>query len=289
MPAVAWYEAQTSSTSDYSMPPKRRQFPGEGNRNYFPNHGHCQINFPTHLRPQRYLPGMNHQSHRRILAECLRFLSVNGVSVDDSVKAIIEFFFSADHHVSLTDIQNHARTRRLSISREQISRTLSLLVEYGFAVRKEFGESTTVYEHLHLGEHHDHFYCLRCGRIIEFVSAGIEQLQLEEARKAGFHAFSHRMQIHGLCGECFGEAEQTLLQLTMVQKGGKFRVVGYEGEKKGKPHRHARRRFADLGLVPGAEGEVINNSLGMLVINLHGSRIALGRGESRHVTVTLRN
>lgn len=72
------------------------------------------------------------------------------------------------------------RSNNLDISDEVVSSAFNLLVEYGFALEKEFGDCITRYEHLHPGEHHDHFYCLKCGKIIEFYSPVIEELKLRK-------------------------------------------------------------------------------------------------------------
>ena len=177
------------------------------------------------------------------------------------------------------------RSNNLSISDDVVSSAFKLLVEYGFAKEKVFGDNTLRYEHLHIGEHHDHFYCLKCKRIIEFYSPVIEVAQIEEARRKGFHAFSHAMQIHGLCDRCFGKASQSPIRLSMVQSGGKFRVVGPAERNRGR--QKLKRRLCDMGLRPGAEGEVIVNRYGPLVVCIDGMRIAMGREMGDSVDVVL--
>jgi Fur family ferric uptake transcriptional regulator len=223
--------------------------------------------------------------HRRILAECRRCLTVHGVTVDQGVDQILQLFFATDSHVSVDDIERGCRSRGLAVDRSVIEHTMRLLVEYGFATRKQFGDHVARYEHLHPGEHHDHFYCLRCGTIIEFYAPQLEELQATEARIRGFHAFSHRLQIHGLCDRCFGEASETLQPLSAVRRGGAFRIVEIAGREPGR----CRRRFTDMGLIPDARGEVISNTMGVVVVNLAGNRLALGRGQAEQVRVELRN
>ena len=215
------------------------------------------------------------RKHKLILDECIGLLSVNGIDVSDALKKVIIYFFSNDNHISLDDVSAFVRSNNLSISDDVVSSAFKLLVEYGFAKEKVFGDNTLRYEHLHIGEHHDHFYCLKCKRIIEFYSPVIEVAQIEEARRKGFHAFSHAMQIHGLCDRCFGKASQSPIRLSMVQSGGKFRVVGPAERNRGR--QKLKRRLCDMGLRPGAEGEVIVNRYGPLVVCIDGMRIAMGR------------
>jgi Fur family ferric uptake transcriptional regulator len=51
-------------------------------------------------------------------------------------------------------------------------------------------------------EHHEHLFCVDCGRIIEFVQDDIERLQTEVCRKHRFTPVSHTLQIRGFCEEC---------------------------------------------------------------------------------------
>ncbi len=226
---------------------------------------------------------MNNQIHDRMLAECLAFLASNDVVVDGPIEQIVRYFYSTDKHLDHHDIERYAVMQNLSITFEDIEKTLDLLVEYGFACKKPFSNNKVVYEHLHLDEHHDHMFCMKCGTIIEFFSPKIEELQVVEAKQRGFHAFSHKMQIKGLCDNCFGTVSQKLIPLSMVQSGGAFQVVQMvAGEK-------STKRLFDLGIVKGCEGVVIRNGGSGIILNMQGNRIALGRGQGMKVMVSLKN
>ena len=229
---------------------------------------------------------MNDQKHKRNLGECLNFLNTNGIAVDNQLKTLIEFFFSVDNHVSLDDMRSLVKAGNLDIPDKVILDAFSLLVEYGFAIEKVFGDNTLRYEHLHLGEHHDHFYCMKCGSIIEFYSPVIEDSQMQEARSRGFHVFSHKMQILGLCERCYGLPEKFSHPLTMVESGGKFRISAIAGRSQG-CNSQMKHRLLDMGMAPGVPGEVITNHGGRLVLFVNGTRIALGRGMSQNILVTL--
>jgi ferrous iron transport protein A len=69
----------------------------------------------------------------------------------------------------------------------------------------------------------------------------------------------------------------TLLALSPGQSGI---VLGYSGG------RGLASRLAAMGFVPGAEVTIVNNYRGgPILVLVHGSRIALGRGEAAHVSV----
>ncbi len=232
---------------------------------------------------------MNEGSHRKLRDECLAVLRANGIDIGGSTAATIEYFFGTDEHVTLHDIEQHLHGNHLPCDVTQVQRTMRLLVDYGFAVERHFAPGHVRYEHLHVGEHHDHLYCLRCGKIIEFCSPALESLQLEMARREQFHAFSHRLVIRGLCSSCFGESATAAMPLGAVQPGGRFRVLRVGRGGRGPFHGGGRRRFAELGIMSGVEGEVLSNHGPMIVVQIGGTRLALRHNQTRRVMVELLN
>ncbi len=70
------------------------------------------------------------------------------------------------------------------------------------------------------------------------------------------------------------------MPLTMISEGKKAILRSIEGG------RQLRTRLAALGLLPGAELEVIQNSgHGPFVIAVKGSRIVIGRGMAARIAV----
>src|SRR5512133_726010 len=224
--------------------------------------------------------------HKRILEECTEFLNLNGYTVTNELSELLVHFFSADRHLSFLEIKHFTHNKKLDITDSQIRDLIETLVEYGFATVKEFGDGTTRYEHFHYGEHHDHFYCLKCGMIIEFYSPLIETQQHAEAIKNGFHPFSHKMEISGLCEKCFGKSSAHTIPLSRVESGAKF-IISEVEESTIFPETGMRKKLLDLGLIPGCKGEVLTSTGGRIVIILNGSRLALGRAMSQSIHVFL--
>jgi len=70
------------------------------------------------------------------------------------------------------------------------------------------------------------------------------------------------------------------LPLTMVGIGRRVRVVGIEGG------RRLQTRLAEMGLFPGVEIDVINNTFhGPFIVGVKGSRVILGRGMALKIMV----
>lgn len=224
--------------------------------------------------------------NKQILDECIEFLNLNGYSVTNELSDLLVYFFSSDRHLSFEEIRHFAHNKKLDITDSQLRDSIAVLVEYGFATVKDFGDGTPRYEHLHYGEHHDHFYCLKCGLIIEFYSPLIEAQQHTEALKKGFHPFSHKMQISGLCEKCFGKSSAHTIPLSRVECGALF-IVSKVEESSLFPESGLRKKLLDLGLIPGCKGEVLTNTGGRIVIIVNGSRLALGRAMSQSIQVLL--
>jgi len=226
---------------------------------------------------------VNRLKHKRILSECIAFLDSNGIEVNGDIEKLIGYFFETEKHMSIEDMKRYAKENGSRISESVIKNAFNLLVEYGFASEKTFSDNVQRYEHLHPGEHHDHFYCMRCGRIIEFCSPIIEQAQAQEALNRGFYIFSHKMQIYGLCDRCIKKPKTFSISLSMIESGGKFRVVAIDSAE----NSMFSGRIMDMGIIAGATGEVIANHGGRLVLLVNGIRVALGKGMANRIRVVL--
>lgn len=113
---------------------------------------------------------------------------------------IIKYFLQADRHFDVEEL--HKKLKR-NVSRSTIYRTLKLLTKCGLAIEQKFEDRNRRYEPFHPLEHHDHFICLSCGKIIEFNEDKIEDLQKNVAQKFNFQIISHRLEIYGNCEKCW--------------------------------------------------------------------------------------
>jgi len=82
-----------------------------------------------------------------------------------------------------------------------VYRTLNLLEENHIATSISFGAQGKKFE---LGNkpHHDHLICEKCGKIVEFEDAEIEQLQEKIAKMYNFKLTNHLLQLYGICKAC---------------------------------------------------------------------------------------
>ena len=115
---------------------------------------------------------------------------------------ILEIFLRTEQHLSSEDLYWLVQKQDPSVGHTTVYRTLKLLTEAGLAREVRFGDGKTYYEHHYNHEHHDHLICTECGKIIEFFSAQIEELQDKMAEPYGFRLTNHSLRKWGDCEVC---------------------------------------------------------------------------------------
>jgi len=111
-------------------------------------------------------------------------------------------FFREDKHLGVEELYNKVKEVDPNISFSTVYRTLKLLEKAGLAVSRRFMDGITRFEPVHPKEHHDHLICIKCGKIIEFKSKKIEDIQKEISGDYKFELLSHRLELYGYCNKC---------------------------------------------------------------------------------------
>jgi Fur family transcriptional regulator, ferric uptake regulator len=115
---------------------------------------------------------------------------------------ILEIFLRTEEHLSSEDLYWLVQKEDPAVGQTTVYRTLKLLTEAGLAREVRFGDGKTYYEHHYNHEHHDHMICTECGRVIEFYSHELEEMQDAAAEKFQFKPTHHSLRIWGVCAEC---------------------------------------------------------------------------------------
>ncbi|MBW2170481.1 MAG: transcriptional repressor [Deltaproteobacteria bacterium] len=208
-----------------------------------------------------------------------RLFKAEGVDRVADRLAVLEVFLRIERHISFQELMDALHDSGYSFEPDFVKKTLNLLCRYGFAVKKEFEGRPPLYEHRHIGFHHDHLICTKCGKIVEFENSQMEGLQVEIAALHGFHVLQHKMEMYGLCSECLKERVR-LMPLAAAQEGERGIVEEFMGRS------GAQLRLATLGLKKGDQVEVITNSgQGQLIVAANATRLAMGRGIAKKILV----
>lgn len=130
------------------------------------------------------------------------YITESGLKNTAQRRLIADVFFKSGKHLSTEELYNVVRGHDENIGQATVYRTLKLLRDAGLAHEHHFGENTARFEPVEGDSHHDHLICISCGKNLEVVDQDIELLQEKLARRNGFMLTSHRMTLHGICGDC---------------------------------------------------------------------------------------
>jgi len=132
-----------------------------------------------------------------------QFLQSRGKRITQQRRVIVETVFSHHDHFDADELIDHLQEliAERKVSRPTIYRTLAELVEADM-LRKMVLGGRSVYEHAYGYPSHDHLYCQRCNRLIEFHSDDLERIRDTVAGQHNFRVIGHRMFITGVCAEC---------------------------------------------------------------------------------------
>jgi Fur family ferric uptake transcriptional regulator len=192
---------------------------------------------------------------------------------------VLEAFLSTEKHVTVDELAALLNSRGADLSPEFVRDTLKMLSRLGFARQSRFDNGVARYEHHHLGDHHDHMICTKCGRILEFKEDRLEKYQIQIAASRGFHMLRHKMEIYGICADCLKERSRQM-PLTLAKAGERLVIREISGGTS------VRLRLLSMGLRQGDRIEVItNDGQGQLAIAADLKRYALGRGLAQKIVV----
>ena len=130
------------------------------------------------------------------------YLRGKGLKSTHQREVVVNLFLRADKHYSVEDLYRAAQRKDKQIGYSTVYRTLKLLVEANLAEERQFSGEVTRFEPVHIGKHHDHLICIKCGRIIEFTNNRIEKLQEKVAKKHDFKITDSKYEIYGYCSRC---------------------------------------------------------------------------------------
>ncbi len=131
------------------------------------------------------------------------YLQSRGLRQTEQRRFLVALVFSRHEHFDADMlIENLPRKGQAGyVSPATVYRTLKEFVDAGLLNSFQL-DGRTVFEHDYGYPQHDHLYCTRCRKLVEFRSESLTQLRDEVAAEHGFRVFDHRLIINGLCGDC---------------------------------------------------------------------------------------
>jgi Fur family ferric uptake transcriptional regulator len=116
--------------------------------------------------------------------------------------AVVQLLMDAKTHLSADELVDRVKAKGLRASRATVYRLISVLRQCGVIDVHDFDQRKRVVEPMVGRVHHDHLYCIGCGKIIEFANEQIEKLQDKILKEHQFHMIYHSHKIFGYCRAC---------------------------------------------------------------------------------------
>ncbi len=131
------------------------------------------------------------------------FLQSKGLRNTSQKKFLLEQVFTRHEHFDADQLidQMPSKGQPNYVSRPTVYRTLKEFVDAGLLHRFEL-DGRSVFELDYGYPEHDHLYCSKCRKLIEFTSEEIRRIREEVARKHRFRVRDHRFTINGICDDC---------------------------------------------------------------------------------------
>jgi Fur family transcriptional regulator, ferric uptake regulator len=216
-------------------------------------------------------------THEQEKKQFIRLFQEQGLDRFDERFQVLEAFLQLDHHVTQAEIVRQLEKNGKHLSDSFVESSMEHLCRFGFATKVEFDREETRYEHRHLGIHHDHMICTKCGTILEFKDEALEKQQHKIALAYGFHMLQHRMEIYGLCSACMAKRPKMVL-LNKAKQGERLKVRQLEAG------RQMQLRISSMGLKIGDDIEVVSNGFGGQVVIASGdTRLVIGSGMAQKI------
>lgn len=127
------------------------------------------------------------------------FLRARGLRMTGEREVLVRAALGRRRHFTLEELVEEVVRHDTRASRATVYRGLPILIEAGILQPVLVSDEPRRFELAFGRRHHDHLLCRRCGRVVEFRSSAIEELQLKVAARHGFRLTSH---VHELIGDC---------------------------------------------------------------------------------------
>jgi Fur family ferric uptake transcriptional regulator len=115
---------------------------------------------------------------------------------------VLRVIASSQDHLTPEDIYEKSRLADPGIGLVTIYRTLDLLTRLGLVCRVHLKEGCRSYMMRRPLEHHHHLVCSNCGRVIDFTSCNLGEMEEKLSKESGFDIKGHLLEFYGICSSC---------------------------------------------------------------------------------------
>lgn len=131
------------------------------------------------------------------------YLQSRGQRQTEQRRLLVDLVFSRHQHFDADMLMENLPRKGQPgyVSPATVYRTLKEFVDAGLLNSFQL-DGRTVYEHDYGYPRHDHLYCTRCRKLVEFRSEELIELRDRVAAEHGFRVSDHRFIVNGVCSDC---------------------------------------------------------------------------------------
>ena len=132
----------------------------------------------------------------------------SGMRLTSQRRTILEVLDESEAHLDAEAVYHQAKTRDHRISLATVYRTLAALRQLGLIQQRHLTPDDQRGYYEIADQQHFHFTCLSCGRVIEFETPLITQLQQGLSEEMGVQVVQARLYLEGYCAVCLDKVEE---------------------------------------------------------------------------------
>lgn len=118
----------------------------------------------------------------------------------DARRVILEEMMTLNSHPTADEVYEIVRKRIPKVSLGTIYRNLEMLSEKGLIQKLEIGGTQRRFDG-NTGNHY-HLRCVECGRIIDFTTSPLKEIEETLSKLADYEIIGHRLELIGVCSTC---------------------------------------------------------------------------------------
>jgi Fur family ferric uptake transcriptional regulator len=155
------------------------------------------------LPKSKAITAVGHKSDKVTLseAEAKKIIREMHLKVTSQRLLILNILSVSGKHFMAQEIYEKIHVKHPEVGFATVYRFLKKLTDSGYVTEMRIGGLPARYE-IAPSSHHVHMSCTDCGKVVEFESYAIENLQEKVANDLGFQLTGHVLELYGLCPSC---------------------------------------------------------------------------------------
>jgi len=115
---------------------------------------------------------------------------------------VLKVMASSKDHLTPEGIYEKSRSVDPEIGQVTVYRTLDLLSSLGLLCRVHEENGCRSYVIRRPLEHHHHLVCSGCGKVVDFTSCNLDEMERKLSQESGFDVKGHLLEFYGVCRRC---------------------------------------------------------------------------------------